>query len=459
MTSEAELIARLRAAERENRILRGRLERSESHRRSLELLKERQETLLRQNIREIALATEAVVKANADLERRVEQRTQALSKSNLALTEARDAALAASRAKSVFLATMSHELRTPLNAIIGYGELLGELLRAGTIKKAAAANEMGMILEAAYHLHELIGDILDLSQIESGATELHIEQLPIRLFLRDLVQVYTPQAARQNNTMQLHLGELPRAFFSDRTKLRQVLQNLLSNAAKFTRGGEINVYANSSEAGVELRVCDSGIGIAADDFDTLFLPFTQLDGNPTRRFEGTGLGLTICRSYCHLLGGEIKVESEPGVGSTFTVQLPWCPPKPPPLCESENPLVVPENAGPVLILDDDPAGRAMLEEFFGGLGITTQPASDLEQAATHLGTVPPRVVILEVLNHRRDGLQILERLAKDVPTHCPIIVLSQFDEVDRCRRLGAAACLRKPAAPDKLLTAITTHLA
>ncbi len=457
MTSQAELRARLRASEREVRILRGRLERSESSRRSLELLKERQETLLRQNLREIALAKEAVVRANADLERRVAQRTEDLSASNLALTHARDAALAASRAKTVFLATMSHELRTPLNAIIGYGELLTELLRANSIKREAAADEMGMVLEAAYHLHELISDILDLSQIESGASELHIEQVPLRLFLRDLVQVFTPQAQRRKNSMHLHIEKnFPRSLFCDRTKLRQVLHNLLNNATKFTRDGEIHVDATTTATGVELRVRDTGIGIAATHLEEVFAPFTQVDSQTTRRFEGSGLGLTICRSYCHLLGGDIAVTSELGRGSTFLVTLPWCPPKPPPLDENPEQQNIPQlrGEGPVWVIDDDTSAHSQLTQWLHLAGVPTLCATTQQEVSELMTTTRPQAVVIDVLNHARDGLQILESLGKMDLQGCPIIVLSLFDEVDLCRRLGATAALRKPVLPCKLAKAL-----
>ncbi len=347
---------RIKKLERSNRILTAKLERSEENRRRLEELKERHGTLQRTIISELRAAQEQVRRANEELGRRVDERTRALRSANAALIEARDAALAANQAKSYFLATMSHELRTPLNVIIGYAELLQELVadgllddgapdrgvlsisgddleamralrsaltrRARVIDNDAAQEDLDRILRAARHLLTLIDDILDLSKIEAGASELQLAPVDLARFFAEMADTARTLANKQRNKFSLTLAALPDDFVTDRTKLRQIVNNLLSNAAKFTRDGELELSARCVAQRLLISVRDSGIGIAREDFSKLFKPFSQVEAAANRRFEGSGLGLALVRKHCQLLGGEVDVESELGVGSTFTVTLP-----------------------------------------------------------------------------------------------------------------------------------------
>jgi len=250
-----------------------------------------------------------------------EERLQSL---NVDLSAARDQAMAANRAKSTFLAHMSHELRTPLNAIIGYGELIQEICEERGFLDVG--DDTRNIVRSAHHLLTIINDILDLSKIEAGKLDMVIEDFDVGALTREVGETIAPMISDYHNTLVVKIEAADTFMRSDRTKLRQTLLNLLSNAAKFTERGQIELrLRHETVAGVPchiLSVSDQGAGIPEGALSTLFDPFTQVVYPQVRKRAGTGLGLAITRRLCWMMGGEIDVESESGKGSTFTVWIP-----------------------------------------------------------------------------------------------------------------------------------------
>jgi signal transduction histidine kinase len=270
--------------------------------------------------REVARYTRDLEKAH-DLQRQNAEQLSALV-DELRVTQRQ--AEAATRAKSDFLASMSHELRTPLNAIILYSELLQE--QAEDRAEPTSVADLQRIQSSGKHLLELINGILDLSKIEAGKMSLSLETIDVKVMVDDLVDTLGPILRQKHNTFSLKCGPDVGPIYADRMKTRQILLNLLSNSAKFTREGTIALEITASTLhgapSVEFSVTDTGVGMTAEQCGRIFDPFTQADVTTTRKYGGTGLGLAIVARFCQLMGGRVSVESEMGMGSRFIVQLP-----------------------------------------------------------------------------------------------------------------------------------------
>lgn len=230
----------------------------------------------------------------------------------------------ANSAKSAFLANMSHELRTPMNAIIGYSEMLLE--EAKESGQHSTVEDLLKIHSSAVHLLSLINEILDLSKIEAGKMELFLEEIHLPSVINEITNTVQPIVDKNANKLFIQCPETVPMIKADSIKLRQILLNLLSNAGKFTHGGEINftvMVENTPEAGwIAFKISDTGIGMSKEQVDKVFDAFTQADNSTTRKYGGTGLGLTITKRFCEMMGGSISVESVPAVGSVFIVKLP-----------------------------------------------------------------------------------------------------------------------------------------
>jgi signal transduction histidine kinase len=246
-----------------------------------------------------------------------------LSKAITEAQRARAVAEEANNAKSAFLANMSHELRTPMNAIIGYSEMLLEDAQASNLD---TANDLLKIHSSAVHLMSLINEILDLSKIEAGKMELFLEDIDIQSVINEIINTAQPVIQKNGNKLSVQcLNTIP-TIVADSTKLRQILLNLLSNAGKFTHGGEITFTVTEEKKldqnWIVFTVGDTGIGMSKEQVARVFDAFIQADNSTTRKYGGTGLGLTITKKFCEMMGGAISIESVPAVGSVFIVKLP-----------------------------------------------------------------------------------------------------------------------------------------
>jgi PAS domain S-box-containing protein len=271
------------------------------------------------DITELKRAEEEIRELNAGLEARVAERTAELA-------VARDRAEAADRLKSAFLANMSHELRTPLNSIIGFTGIILQGL-AGPLNPEQQ-KQLGMVRESARHLLALINDVLDISKIEAAQVQVRSEAFDLREALAKVAGIVKPLADKKGLALRVELGPQVGAVNSDRRRVEQVLLNLLNNAIKFTEQGQVALAARVAEgaagaaSSIQMSVADTGMGIKPEDLNKLFQPFQQIDSGLSRLHEGTGLGLAICARLAGLLGGEVRVASEWGKGSTFTFILP-----------------------------------------------------------------------------------------------------------------------------------------
>jgi signal transduction histidine kinase/DNA-binding response OmpR family regulator len=388
--------------------------------------------------------------------------------------EARERAEEANRTKSEFLANMSHELRTPLNAIIGYSEILEE--DAADQGQDSLINDIKKIRNAGKHLLSLINDVLDLAKIESGKVDLYLESFDVSKMVKDVVDTLQPTCDKNNNKMVVNCPDNIGLMRSDFTKVRQSLFNLLSNATKFTHNGEVKltveqrvVQAKTGEIQKFLHfvVQDTGIGMKPEHCKKLFQAFSQADSSTTRKYGGTGLGLAITQNFINMMGGEVIVESEYGVGSTFTLKLPQSARQ----VASKNDefdestatvssiLVNSLHTKTVLVIDDNHHDRKFLHHYLSGEGYNVVMAVNGKQGLQMAKEIVPDMITLDVMMPEMDGWETLVALKNDpFLVNIPVVMSSIIEDRHLAQTLGAVDYLAKPVDKLRLLNVVDKHI-
>jgi CheY-like chemotaxis protein/signal transduction histidine kinase len=401
-----------------------------------------------------ALQMEIIRQQNEDLDRLAADLARAKRVEEERAREIEESA----RLKSEFLANFSHEIRTPLNGIIGYTDLLTR--EEGSRLTPHGRRDLNVIKSNAKTLLSLINDILDLSKIEAGRVEVVRERVDITTLADECAMTCRDYLKGKDVQLSVRVAERARWAFTDALKIRQIMLNLMSNAAKFTESGEIVAEVEGDGDALRIIIEDTGIGIAADQVAHIFEKFRQVDGSATRKVGGTGLGLAIVRELSKVMGGGVEVQSVVGRGSRFTVRLPnTLGDARLPLPKASLPLedlpstLTPRT--PVLLVDDDPLIQQLVKSALESDGFVVTIAGDGVEAIRLTKQLQPAAVLLDIRLPRLDGWDVLAQLKSDPEvSSVPIIILSVEEERARGFSLGACEYLIKPIEPERLVDVV-----
>lgn len=405
--------------------------------------------------RAFALMADQIRLREANLERDVLARTAQLEEAKCKLEVALEEARAASRAKDMFVANVSHELRQPLNIVIGYTkELQDEALASGLTHLKP---DLDKVDQAANKLLQQVNDLLDLAKDDAGELKLTLAEFDLGQALTDLSNLIDPLVRQNRNRFVLEAAAAPPRMTADPQRLNQILLNLISNAAKFTQGGEVRLTVRGEADWVVFAVTDTGKGMTEEQRLRMFERFYQVDGSTTRREGGTGLGLAITRRFTERMGGQISVTSQIGKGSTFVVRLPARVSEVPAAAKGPvepAPDVVPpaeDRGSTVLVIDDDPEVHELLRRSLGREGYKVLTAGTGEEGLRMAKDRRPAVITLDVMMPGVDGWAVLAALKTDAGTHdIPVVMLTMIDNRSRGYALGAADYLTKPVDRQRL---------
>jgi signal transduction histidine kinase/ActR/RegA family two-component response regulator len=368
----------------------------------------------------------------------------------------------ANKAKSEFLSLMSHELRTPLQAIIGYTEVVIEELKLADDEHHL--KDLNRVILNSERLLKLINGVLDLAKIESGRMDLDLTTVKLSSLVDEALDMVAPLLEKNAIRLLVDVDDGDSLPVADPEKLLHILINLLGNAIKFAPNGQVRIKAYHQPQQIYISVADTGIGISAEQQVNIFDPFRQADSSTTRKFQGSGLGLSITRQLCELMGGGIRVESELGVGSKFTVELPL---PIPPLSAGDSrsepeehffqvaPAPIPVAGEQVVMIDDDPAFLDVMARTIRAEGYQVHTASDAESGWRLIQSIKPQVITLDLFLPDQHGWILFERIKAD-PDVCdiPVIIISMIEERKRFNRQPAEEYLTKPVRRETLKLAI-----